>query len=90
MNGYEHFQRAEELLAAATRTRLNNVGLEICMVPSEEKAELSGLAAVHATLALAAATADATSFKRELARANGVELERRTVDPAAFAAAYLD
>ncbi|MFF0398280.1 hypothetical protein ACFYSJ_21300 [Streptomyces sp. NPDC005248] len=88
MNAVEHFKKAEELAAAANGQVHRSVTGELRA--DDGVSHLAALAQVHATLALTAATADATSFKRELARANGVELEHRTVDPVAFAAAYLD
>ncbi|MDO0914187.1 hypothetical protein QQM39_26165 [Streptomyces sp. DT2A-34] len=97
MNGIDHYKRAEELMAEATRTRVNSLsGHEFCEASPEEQERLTRLASVHATLALAAATADATAFKRELYRANGEELpavkraESKTARDAAAAAAFLD
>lgn len=74
MNGYEHYQRAEDLMAQATATRPNPAGIEVCYVTTEEQERLTRIASVHATLALAAATADASNFKRALYRGNGEEL----------------
>jgi phage terminase Nu1 subunit (DNA packaging protein) len=88
VNAAEHFKRAEDLAAAAHAQTYRSIAGDLRA--EEHVAALAALAQVHATLALTAATADATAFKRELARANGVEPERQTVDPAAFAAAYLD
>jgi hypothetical protein len=82
MNGYEHYQRAEEQAAKAPSAM--------------DTAAMATLAQVHATLALAAATADATNFKRDLYRGNGEELpavkraESKTARDAAAAAAFLD
>ncbi|MFC8235139.1 hypothetical protein [Streptomyces sp. NPDC057284] len=73
MNGYEHYQRAEELMAAATKTQPNLAGIEVCFVGDEQANRLSAQAQVHATLALAAATADATNFQRDLYAGNGLE-----------------
>lgn len=94
MNGYEHYQRAEQLLAEATRTTYNHLsGQDMCLVGEEEANMLSAQANVHATLALAAATADASNFKRDLYAGNGQQLpevKRRTDRAAATAAAFLD
>ncbi|MGR3938222.1 hypothetical protein [Streptomyces sp. BRA346] len=73
MNGYEHYKRAEELIAEATRTVINSAGVPICIVSDEREAVLVNRAQVHATLALAAAQADATRFKRDLYEGNGEE-----------------
>ncbi|MFE8993287.1 hypothetical protein ACFYMI_36825 [Streptomyces collinus] len=79
MNGIDHYKRAEELIAQATRTRINSIsGHEFCDVSPEEQERLTRQANVHATLAMAAATADATAFRRALAQTNGVELPTRT------------
>ncbi|MDB5911082.1 MAG: hypothetical protein JWP34_5199 [Massilia sp.] len=61
MNGYEHYQRAEELAAKAANGS------------AYDATEIATLAQVHATLALAAATADATNFRRNLYVGNGEE-----------------
>lgn len=53
MNGMDHFKRAEEITAGV-------------MPGLQGAADDIALAQVHATLALAAATANATSFKREM------------------------
>ncbi|MFF0050054.1 hypothetical protein [Streptomyces sp. NPDC005498] len=85
MNAYEYFQRAEELAE-----RSQHIGY------SEDSIAAATAAQVYATLALAAATADATAFKRDLYRANGEELpavkraESKTARDAAAAAAFLD
>ncbi|WP_329450564.1 hypothetical protein OG894_09920 [Streptomyces sp. NBC_01724] len=71
MNGYEHYQRAEELLTAATKTQRNPAGISVCYVSPEEQERLTRLAAIHAQLALSAATADATRFQRDLYEGNG-------------------
>jgi hypothetical protein len=82
MNGYEHYQRAEEL---AKRVAAGQVY-------GSETAATATLAQVHATLALAAATADATAFQRSLYEANGLEIpekearKRRAADRNADAA----
>ena len=85
MNGIDHFQRAEELAARIS----GGWG-------GGDSSEDLALAQVHATLALAAATADATRFRRALMEASGEELpadkrgdanERRA---AALAAALVD
>ncbi|WP_141666112.1 hypothetical protein [Streptomyces hirsutus] len=81
MNGIDYFKRAAELAERAAR----------CSGHAEDNIALAAAAQTFATLALAAATADATAFKRQLARANGVEPSApSSIDPAAFAAAYLD
>ncbi|MEU1030198.1 hypothetical protein ABZ402_15835 [Streptomyces mirabilis] len=100
MNGIEHYRRAEELMEQATATRTNKSGFEVCYVTNEEQERLTRLANVHALLALSAAQADATEFKRELYRANGEELpaaqsakeraEAKTARNAALAAAFID
>ncbi|MGW5447698.1 hypothetical protein [Streptomyces asiaticus] len=98
MNGYEHYQRAEELIAEATETRPNAAGIPICTVSSERETLLVSRAQVHATLALAAAQADATRFKRDLYEGNGEEppgtrkarAEAKSVRLAESAAAFLD
>ncbi|WP_326649107.1 hypothetical protein [Streptomyces sp. NBC_01750] len=94
MNGYEHYQRAEVLMAQATHTVRNSLnGMDMCLVSDEEANRLSAQAQVHATLALAAATADATNFKRDLYAGNGLESperearKRRAADKSASAAA---
>lgn len=97
MNGYEHYERAEQLMAEATRTTYSKIsGANMCWVSDEEAARLSAQAQVHATLALAAATADASNFKRDLYAGNGEELpsvttaKTRADRAAASAAAFLD
>ena len=67
MNGIDHYKRAEEI---AERIASGHVS-------DYEKQTLATLAQVYATLALTAAQADATAFRRELARANGVEIPVR-------------
>ncbi|MFJ9913624.1 hypothetical protein [Actinacidiphila glaucinigra] len=64
MDGIEHFKRAEELAQRIAEGRCSDY----------DQQTFAALAQTHATLALAAATADATSFKRALAKANGVEI----------------
>ncbi|MFF5649512.1 hypothetical protein ACFY8N_13890 [Streptomyces collinus] len=64
MNGIDHYKRAEELASDA--------------MSAFDPAATATLAQVHATLALAAAQADATAFRRALAQANGMELPTRT------------
>ncbi|MER7809381.1 hypothetical protein [Streptomyces sp900116325] len=86
MNGYEHYQRAESLLSAATETRLNRAGIEVCYVSPEEQGRLTRLANVHAMLALSAATADATNFQRDLYAGNGLEPPQREARKRAAAA----
>ncbi|WP_329101138.1 hypothetical protein [Streptomyces sp. NBC_01439] len=82
MNGYQHYQRSEEIAAECARYGVNP--------------ETVALAQVHATLALAAATADASNFKRDLYAGNGEELpavktaKNRADRAAASAAAFLD
>lgn len=61
-SGHEHFRRAEEFAARAEAERY-----------SEGRQAFATLAQAHATMALAAATADATNFKRELYRGLGQE-----------------
>lgn len=97
MNGYEHYQRAEELIEQATAMHTNSWGYEVCHVTTEGQETRTRLANVHATLALAAATADATNFKRDLYRGNGEKLpvpksrtEATSARNAALAAAFLD
>ncbi|MFD7942153.1 hypothetical protein [Streptomyces sp. NPDC059744] len=72
MNGYEHYQRAEELAASALE-KYNPI-------------EFATLAQVHATLALAAATADATNFQRDLYAGNGLESPAKVARKRAAAA----
>ncbi|GAA4015976.1 hypothetical protein GCM10022232_68860 [Streptomyces plumbiresistens] len=82
MDGIGYFKRAEEW---AEQSR--------AIGHSEDAIAAATAAQVFATLALAAATADATAFKRALARANGLEVEPARVakvDPVAFAAAHLE
>ncbi|MDO0913010.1 hypothetical protein QQM39_19790 [Streptomyces sp. DT2A-34] len=82
MNGIDHYKRAEELASGA--------------MSAFDPMATATLAQAHATLALAAAQADATAFKRELYRSNGEELpavtraESKTARDAAAAAAFLD
>ncbi|MEV6732068.1 hypothetical protein [Streptomyces sp. NPDC051364] len=82
MNGHQHYQRAEEIAAECARYGVNP--------------ETVTLAQVHATLALAAATADATNFRRDLYAGNGEELpgtktaKSRAERAVASAAAFLD
>ncbi|GGQ23311.1 hypothetical protein GCM10010266_53200 [Streptomyces griseomycini] len=64
MNGYEHYQRAEELAAKAEG--------------SYDPAAVTALANVHATLALASAITDANRFREELYAGNGEEPPART------------
>ncbi|MGW2930470.1 hypothetical protein ACWDA7_01035 [Streptomyces sp. NPDC001156] len=71
MNGIDHYKRAEELAEQVASGRVSDY----------DKAAYATLAQTHATLALAAATADATSFKRALAKANGVEIPDRKSAP---------
>ncbi|MEU6321510.1 hypothetical protein [Streptomyces sp. NPDC047009] len=66
MNGIDHFKRAEELAERVASGRVSEY----------DQATYAALAQTHATLALAAATADATSFKRALAKANGVDVDQ--------------
>ncbi|MFF4316014.1 hypothetical protein [Streptomyces sp. NPDC001507] len=61
----------------ATATRMNKAGFEVCYVTTEEQERLTRLANVHALLALTAAQADATAFRKELAKANGIEIPAR-------------
>ncbi|MFJ3922768.1 hypothetical protein [Streptomyces sp. NPDC090022] len=82
MNGYQHYQRAEQIAAECAQYGVNP--------------ETVALAQVHATLSLAAATADATNFKRDLYAGNGEDLpaaktaKSRAERAAASAAAFLD
>jgi hypothetical protein len=82
VNGIGHFQRAAEIA-------------EHCDKYGADP-ERVALGQLHATLALTAAQADATAFRRELYRANGEELpaakraESKTARDAAAAAAFLD
>lgn len=88
MDGYAHYQRAEELIAEASESEMW----------SEYTAMLVNRAQVHATLSLAAAQADATRFKRDLYEGNGEEppssrkarAEEKSQRLAASAAAFID
>ncbi|TKA13168.1 hypothetical protein [Actinacidiphila oryziradicis] len=79
MNGHEHYQRAEELAEKVSSGRAYADAIETAM-----------LAQVHATLALAAATADATNFRRDLYAGNGDELPATTARKKNFAAKSAD
>ncbi|KAF4410915.1 hypothetical protein [Streptomyces lycii] len=79
MNGYEHYKLAEKYADKAHS--------------AYDSAEMAAIAQVHATLALAAATADANNFKRDLYAGNGEELPavKRTEAKSSRAAdAFLD
>ncbi|MER5894878.1 hypothetical protein [Streptomyces sp. NPDC001876] len=72
MNGYQHYQLAEALMTQATHTQRNSLnGMDVPTVSDEQAHRLSAQAQVHATLALAAATADVTRFQRDLYNGNG-------------------
>ncbi|MFE9864898.1 hypothetical protein ACFYPZ_19545 [Streptomyces sp. NPDC005506] len=66
MNGFEHYLLAEKLAADVA----NGSGYDL--------SETAALAQVHATLALAAATADATGFRKNLYAGNGEEFPDTT------------
>ncbi|WP_406326247.1 hypothetical protein OG784_18745 [Streptomyces sp. NBC_01617] len=67
MDGIDHYKRAEELAERLASGHGSDYSRPI----------FATLAQTHATLALAAATADATAFKRALAKANGVDLNAK-------------
>lgn len=71
MNGYEHYELAEQYAEKAHN--------------AYDSAEMAAIAQVHATLALAAATADASNFKRDLYAGNGEELPAVTARKRSFA-----
>ncbi|MET7843994.1 hypothetical protein ABZT45_36445 [Streptomyces sp. NPDC005356] len=76
MNGYEHYQRAEELSRLITEGRVNDYN----------KDAYATLAQAHATLALAAATADTMNFQRDLYAGNGLESPAKVTRKRAAAA----
>ncbi|MBE1597122.1 hypothetical protein [Streptomyces stelliscabiei] len=95
MNGYEHYQRAEGLLASANEPDIvhSTSGEALSYRHSgEQRAHMIASSHVHALLALSAATADATEFQRSLYAANGLEVpqkearKRRSADRNADAA----
>lgn len=99
MNGIDHYKRAEELLVTANEPDVIHsvTGQPLTYKHgADAQARMTATAHVHALLALSAAQADATAFKRELYRANGEELpgakrtESKTARDAAAAAAFLD
>ncbi|MEU8454142.1 hypothetical protein [Streptomyces griseoaurantiacus] len=71
MNGYEHYKLAEKYAGMAHS--------------AYDSADMAAIAQVHATLALAAATADANNFKRDLYAGNGEELPEKTARRTSFA-----
>ncbi|WP_328920279.1 hypothetical protein OG911_16645 [Streptomyces sp. NBC_00208] len=68
MDGIDHYKRAEEIAQRIADGRVSDY----------DKQALATIAQVHATLALTAAQAHATAFRKQLARANGIDLDAKT------------
>jgi phage terminase Nu1 subunit (DNA packaging protein) len=67
MDGIDHYKRAEEIAQRIADGKVSDY----------DKQTYATLAQVHATLALTAAQANATEFRKRLARANGMDLDAK-------------